>query len=171
MKRDFNILIIAIALTIGCTSKRADSKQIKNCSFEFEIDQESSMAYKYNSKTGRLSKLIDPFKEKPLYADTVLRISNEQLCKLMTMYVEYKISDYPDQFKPASKGIVIVPEPAYQLKFKYKDKIKEINWTSNTCISATEEAIHLNEIIRIIDSLILSTPEFKALPEGQYEWL
>jgi len=170
MKRDFTILILAIALTTGCNSKRADSKQLENCSFEFEIDQESSMAYKYNSETGRLSKLIDPFKDEPLYADTVLRIPKEQLCELMKLYAEYKIFDYPVQFKPES-GIEVTHEPAYLLKFTYQGKKKEINWTSNTTIFGTKEAANLNEIINTIDRLILSTPEFKALPRGQYQWL
>lgn len=170
MKQNLIILILAIALTTGCNSKRTDSKELENCSFEFEINQESTSAYKYNSETGRLSKLVEPFKDEPLYADTVVRIPKKQLCKLMTLYTEYKIFDYPNQFKPES-GIEVTNEPAYLLKFTYQGKKKEINWTSNTVFLGTKEAVNLNEIIKTIDSLILSTPEFKSLPKGQYQWL
>ena len=170
MKRNFTILILAFTLTTGCNSKRTDLKELGNCSIEFEIDQESSIAYKYNSETGRLSKLIDPFKDEPLYADTVVRLPKNQLCELMKLYVGYKVLDYPDHFKPESR-IEVTPEPAYRLRFIYQGKTKEIKWTSNTASFETEEAANLNEIITKIDSLILSTNEFKALPDGQYEWL
>ncbi len=170
MNRNFIIIIQFIVLTISCNSKQTDSKNLENCSFEFEINQTSSIAYKYNSETRRLSKLIDPFKDKPLYADTMVQISKKQLCELMKLYSEYKIFDYPDQFIPESRNKVI-PEPAYQLNFTYQGKKKSINWKLNTAMYSTKEAANLNKIIKTIDSLILSTPEFKALPKRQYQWL
>lgn len=165
MMRYFTILVLVVVLTARCNSKQTEMEGIESCSFAFEIYQESSTAYRYNSKTGQLSKLITPFKDEPLFADTVVQIPKEQICKLMDLYDQYKVYNYPDQFKPESE-IKVAPEPTYLLKFTYQGRAKEVTWKSNTVILGTKEATNLKEIINAIDSIILSTPEYKALPEG-----
>lgn len=170
MKQNLTILFYILTLVMSCNTKQTNSKEFENCLFEFKIDQESSFSYKYNSKTEILSKLIDPYGKDPLYADTLVRIPEKELCKLMALYVNNEIFDYPDHFTSKTE-IEINPEPSYLLRFVYKGKVKEIRWKSNTIIYQTVEAANLNKIIHVIDSLILSTPEFKALPEGKYEWL
>lgn len=171
MKGYLTILILIFVITISCDSDNTDTKGLdENCSFQFEIDEASGSTFKYNSETGQLKKLINPFLDEPLYTDTVVFIPQKALCDLMTLCVKYKILEYPSEFKPES-GIEVNPEPRYRLRFKIKDKVKEITWRTNTAIYESKEASDLNEIISTIDSLILSTPEFKALPEGQYKWL
>lgn len=82
--------------------------------------------------------------------------------------------NYPDNFNP--KGEMGVepepePEPSYTIQFTIDGKNKKINWTKNTKLFETKDAQALNEIISKINSLILTSPEFKALPERNYKWL
>ena len=173
MRQRLIVLFLTLAVLFGCNSRMTNSNENNNCNFEFEIKQESSIAYNYNSKTGLLNKLIDPFKSDPIYADTVFKLPNEAICKIKKLYLENDIYDLAKDFKPKNDGIQVTPEPKYQLKFITQDSTKEINWSRNTVLVSreNEDAKNLKAIINLIDSLILSTPEFKSLPKGEYMWL
>ncbi len=167
------ILITIIALVIiGCgTGDNRDSVLEKEkCDFYFEISVESSNSYKFNSQTGYLQKLINPFKENELNADTTLFIPEAFNCKLLNLYNLYKLSYYTKDFQPES-SIEMTPEPSYFIKFKVNNKETEINWTRNTETFESEDAFRLHKVLHTIDSIILSSPEFKELPEQEYEWL
>src|SRR5690554_303711 len=98
------IISIVVLITIGCgTGERKDYVAEKeNCDFHFEVIVESSNAYKFNSETGHLQKLINPFKDKKLYADTTFFIPESVNCQLLRLYNLYELSKYPKDFHPKS---------------------------------------------------------------------
>lgn len=169
MKRNIIFSILTAATAIGCDSPRSGPNQIVDCKFEFEIYEESPSAYNYNSKTGQLRKLINPFTTEPLYADTIVYISEKELCDLMTLCSKINVFNYPNEFNPES-GVEVIPEPSFQIRFTIDGRTKEINWKTNTAFFETKEASDLYEVISKIDSLIYSTSEFQSLPEEQYLW-
>lgn len=168
------VISLIILTTIGCQTgdKKEEVTEKETCDFNFEITVESANAYKFNSQTGDLQKLINPFKEKEIYADTTLLISEIVICKLLNMYQINKLSEYPMDFQPAS-SIEMTPEPSYHIKFEVDSQVTEINWTwtRNTETFESEDAYRLHKVLNTIDSLILASPEFRQLAEQEYEWL
>lgn len=158
-------------LSCETRSKNHFATEDENCDFKFEIEVESSSSYKYNSESGQLKKLINPFKEDELYADTTFFIPKKNLCELRKVIQTYEIAKYPREFHPESE-ISMTPEPSYHLQFVIDNQETEINWTRNTGVLLdNEDAFKLHEIINKIDSIILSSPEFQTLPKQEYDWL
>src|SRR5690606_21571464 len=109
-------------------------------------------------------------KDEKLYADTTLFFSNTDLCKISKLYYEFEIEKYPKEFHVLS-GVILNPEPSYHIKFMTDNRTTEINWIRNTIFFDSEKALRLREILMQIDSIILSSPEFKDLPQEEYTWL
>lgn len=166
------ISIVALIFFIGCnkSDKKDYVAEKKNCDFHFEINVKGPEAYKFNSQTGRLQKLINPFKDEKLYADTIFFVPKDITCELLRLYNLYELSKYPKDFHPENI-IEIKPEPSYYIKFKVEGREKEIDWVKNTMSSHSKEAKQLRKVLHMIDSVILKSPEFKHLPKQEYEWL
>jgi hypothetical protein len=167
------ILILTITMTtFGCgTKEKKDSiDESQNCNFRFQLKEESGNAYEYDSENGHLKKLINPFKKPVVYADTTFFFSKGSLCELMKLCQSYKITNYPKDFHPES-NVISDMEPSYHIKITINKKTTEINWTKNTTHFKNEDAYKLHKVLNVIDSIILSSPEFKKLPKRQYDWL
>jgi len=88
----------------------------------------------------------------------------------MEMFEAYKISSYPNEFHPKGMGM-LTPSPSYHIIFTNNNQETEINWSINTVTFESEEASKLREILNKIDSILLTSPEFRQLPKQEYEWL
>jgi len=154
------ILLLALASCSGET---------KTCEFSFEIEVKSSNSFSYNSSTGSLRKLINPFKKEIIFADTTYQFSKDAFCDLMRMVQSYKIMEYPNEFRPES-DIRMDPSPSYLVKFTVGNETKEISWKENTEIFNTIKANNFKKVLNKIENIILSSAEFQSLPEGEYYW-
>lgn len=154
------ILLIALA---SCSCKT------KTCDFNFEIEVKNSISFSYSSSTGSLKKLINPFEEEIIFADTTYEFSKEALCDLMRMVQRYKIMEYPSEFRPESE-VRLDPSPSYLVKFKVGNQTKEISWNVNTVTFNSIKANNFKKVLNKIESAILSSAEFQSFPEQEYYW-
>jgi hypothetical protein len=156
----------AIGFILACTiSGCGDSRNstIEDCNFEFQIVLDGTNSYKYDSNSGRLQKLI----EVDQYSDTTFFLSTESICMLARLCVQNKLMNFPEKFTQdsANKGLF---DPSYDLHFTLSGRAKRIIWEKNTTWLVTDEAIRLHSILSKIDSLIVTSPEFRALPASTF---
>lgn len=171
MTRTFPVFVLTCILFASCDSS-IDEQEKRNggkCPFEIEIEVTNGSSFKYDSQTGSLSKLINPFEDQWVYADTTFYLTNDNRCEIMELFNRIDVFSYPDEYRPEIE-FEITPEPAYKINLTIEGKKKTITWTENT-ETCEEAASNLRSVIFHLDSIIYTSSEFKSLPQQEYEWL
>jgi hypothetical protein len=158
-----SIGFILASIICGCGDSRLRNQSIEDCDFEFQIVVRAPNSYNYDSRSGKLQKLI----EVDQYSDTTLLLSTKTICMLASMCEDGKLINFPDTL--VQEGAHIKPAPSYELHFTTSGRTKSILWDEKTTWLSSE-ALQLQDILYKIDSLIVASQEFKALPASRFVW-
>lgn len=161
MRTEIQILILSLfgLWFTACTTRQP------NCDFDFQID---AHIYQYDSRTGKLKKLIDPFSDDSLqvYADTVLLLTEENICSLAELCRFNSLENFPDSLVQEIENEVFLGQSC-KFSFSNGELLKTVVWENGYIPSTKEETIIIS-IFLTIDSLLTNSKEFKALPEIKY---
>ena len=76
--------------------------------------------------------------------------------------------DYPDvlEYEPRADGltVMVTPYTSYYFKATMGKVVKEVTW-ENEYLDESPRAVALKELAQLIQQIIESTPEYKALPQ------
>lgn len=175
MKKIGSFLLILCVLLTGCgvtdNSTIEESTQISRKKMT-EMPQDFTFRFvwgtygqsSYNSEDGELIKSKDV--EKPEDFTASLQLSDEQLKEVWDIISAIDISGYPDEYDP-NPGQKSAPSLTLELEVSYGDFQKKIscNDISMTYESSNDEGQKFLSVCQKIENIIISTDEWKTLPE------
>jgi hypothetical protein len=96
-----------------------------------------------------------------------LSLAESELVRIRTNMDEIDFWSYPDILEyeiPADGGYSVTPYGSYYFRAKSGLTVKELGWDDEHGDQSTQ-AVKLRELIRLIQDIIQSSDEYKALPE------
>jgi len=154
-------LILFLSVLILSCSNSLRNEGVDSFEIEFKDEYLS-----YSSKSGKIKKLINPFKDPIVFADTLLFLSEKELGHLKGLYTGYNIQHYPDTLYDISASSMNFYKNR-KIKFSFNGNNKIVVFNKNGSI----ESIRLHKIVDELLSIIGSSSEFKSLPQEQYRLL
>jgi hypothetical protein len=99
---------------------------------------------------------------------TSLDFTQEEMDEIKQMMVEIDFFSYPKNYQPTIEGKIIATTfPYYVYYLKYYDEfgIRVVKWNDQHMSTGDPEYYNLNQLARLIISIIQEKPEFQKLPQ------
>ena len=100
-------------------------------------------------------------------------LSDAEFEQIKDKMIEIDFFNYPETFTVARTDTIVVsiePHATYDFEVKYNSSIKRLHWDDGT-ISNDQRAERLRELIRLIQSIVETKPEYRQLPPARGGYL